>query len=326
MSVLLFQNATKLQGVKMKLLLSIMLCSGWIFASALNVTVSIEPQKYFVEKIAKDKVDVNVMVKKGFSPATYEPKTSQMKALSSSKAYFSIGVPFEHSWLDKFADSNKSMVMVDTSKNINKIEIQEHEHHEEHADHDHEENHDEDANHDHEVKHDHEEHADHDHEDGLDPHIWLDPILVKTQAKNILDALIQLDAQNHAFYEKNYADFIKELDKLHQTLQSVLKENKGNAFMVFHPSWGYFAQRYNLEQMAVEKEGKEPKPKELSHLIDEAKKHEIKIVFVAPQFSQKAAKIIAKSIGGNVVIMDPLSIEYDTNLLNVARMIHKSYQ
>jgi zinc transport system substrate-binding protein len=67
-----------------------------------TVTVSIVPQKYFVEKIAKEKIAVNVMVQPGFSPATYEPKTSQMRDLLSSDIYFSIGVPFEESWLSIF--------------------------------------------------------------------------------------------------------------------------------------------------------------------------------------------------------------------------------
>ena len=105
-----------------------------IYAFAYDVTVSILPQKYFVEQIAKDKVNVNVMVKPGFSPATYSPKTSQMRKLSKSKIYFSIDVPFENAWLEKFKYSNKNMIIVDTANNINKIEMTKHEHHDEHVD------------------------------------------------------------------------------------------------------------------------------------------------------------------------------------------------
>ena len=107
------------------------LCFGFIsaFANNLNVTVSILPQKYFVEQIAQGKVTVNVMVKPGFSPATYEPQTSQMKLLSKSQAYFFIGVPFESAWLKKFESVNKKMLMIDTTKNIVKNKIPEHNHH-----------------------------------------------------------------------------------------------------------------------------------------------------------------------------------------------------
>ena len=103
-----------------------------LYANNINVTVSILPQKYFVEKIAGEKVKVNVMVRSGFSPATYEPQTSQMKILSKSKAYFSIGVPFESAWLTKFENTNKNMLIVDTTKGINKLEMIEHEHHDDH--------------------------------------------------------------------------------------------------------------------------------------------------------------------------------------------------
>lgn len=125
----------------------IMLCLPLItlFANTLDVTVSIVPQKYFVEKIAQDKVNVNVMVLPGFSPATYEPKTSQMKSLAQSSVYFSIGVPFEKVWLERFKSANKSLNIVDTSRGITKVLMQEHRHEEVH-------------------EHDHEEHQHHEHD------------------------------------------------------------------------------------------------------------------------------------------------------------------
>jgi zinc transport system substrate-binding protein len=279
---------------------------------AKEVTVSILPQKYFVEKIAKDKIKVNVMVKPGASPATYEPKTSQMKLLSKSDAYFAIDVPFEKVWLDKFKTANKNMIVVDTDEGIEKQEIQAH-HHEE-------TNHNEEKK----VDHDHEEEG-HNHE-GLDPHIWLDPVLVKIQAKNIYDTLVEIDSVNKEFYTKNYKDFLNELEKLDQILNEILKNDQNKAFMVFHPSWGYFAKRYNLKQIAIEIEGKEPKPAQLVELIDEAKENNIKIVFVAPQFSKKGASTISKSIDATVTAIDPLSEDWSNNLIKVAKEIANSYK
>ncbi len=339
------------------------------FLIAKEVTVSILPQKYFVEKIAGDKFKVNVMVMPGTSPHNYEPKTSQMRRLSKSSAYFSIDVSFEDIWLEKFKSVNKNMIVIDTTKGIKKIEMQAHEHedekHEEHEDAKHDEHehekHDEheDAKHDeHEhEKHDehedakHDEHDEHEHEDekhdehehekhdehedakhdehdhtGLDPHIWLDPVLVKTQAKNILDALVKIDKNNKEFYEKNYVDFLKELDILDKKIETILEPFEHKAFMVFHPSWGYFAKRYHLEQISIEVEGKEPKPAQLIELVDEAKKHAIKIVFVSPQFSQRSAKTISKSINGNVLVINPLSNEWDKNLIKVATDIANTYK
>ena len=277
---------------------------------AYEVTVSILPQKYFVEKIAKNKVNINVMVKPGFSPATYAPRTSQMRKLSKSSIYFYIGVPFENAWLDKFAYSNKKMLMIDSSKNIKKLEMLAHEHHEE-----------EDEKKDHE-KHEEEEHHEEDEEHtGLDPHTWTDPSLVKIHAKNILEALIKVDEKNTSFYTKNYNSFIEELSLLDNKIKDILKDKKESAFMVFHPSWSYFARAYHLEQIAVEKEGKEPKVKEIIALVKEAKEHKIKTLFVSPQFSQNAAKKIAKAINGTVLSVDSLAYKWDENLLNIAKII-----
>ncbi|PLY07065.1 MAG: cation ABC transporter substrate-binding protein [Arcobacter sp.] len=284
---------------------------------ATEVTVSILPQKYFVEKIAQDKVKVNVMVNPGASPTTYEPKTSQMRMLSNSLIYFAIDVPFEDAWLDKFKNANKKMIIIDTADGIDKLEMSAHEHHDEESDVNHSLNEKEEHKHIQEEGHNHE---------GADPHIWLDPILVKIQAKNIYKALAKVDAKNIEFYRKNYETFLLELESLNNKLKKILEAYPDKAFMVFHPSWGYFAARYNLEQISIEVQGKEPKPAQLVELVHEAKKHNIKIVFVAPQFSQKGAKTISKSINANVETINPLSEKWDENLIKVANDIAKSYK
>ncbi|MCD4816700.1 MAG: zinc ABC transporter substrate-binding protein, partial [Methanosarcinales archaeon] len=92
-------------------------------------------------------------------------------------------------------------------------------------------------------------------------------------------------------------------------------------FMVFHPSWGYFARDYNLTMIAVEVEGKEPSASDLEHLIETAKMNNIRVIFVQPQFSTKSAEVIAKEIGGNVVPVDPLAKDYITNLRKVSNTI-----
>lgn len=287
-------------------------------ASKPELTVSILPQKYFVQKIVKDKFDVNVMVLPGASPHTYEPRSSQMKSLMNSEIYFYIGVSFEKVWLDKFKSSAKNTTFVDISNGIEKLAMAKHEHHDEEESH---------AGHDHEK---HDGHADEKHEDtheeeGTDPHIWLDPILVKVQAKNIYDTLVKIDSKNSEFYKTNYEEFLKELDVLDADLKTILAPYENRAFMVFHPSWGYFAKRYNLEQIAVEVEGKEPKPNELVELIKDAKEHDIKIVFVSPQFSQKSAKTISKNIGAKVISLDSLDENWNSSLVLTAKEIANSY-
>jgi len=109
-------------------------------------------------------------------------------------------------------------------------------------------------------------------------------------------------------------------------LSTILKPFEHKAFLVFHPSWGYFAKRYSLEQVAIESQGKEPKPKELIELIKDAKEHNIKIVFVSPQFSQGSAKTIAKSINGSVHVIDPLAKNWEENLIQTAQKIADTYR
>ena len=282
---------------------------SFLNASTQELTVNILPQKYFVEKIVKDKFTINVMVKPGASPHNFEPKPSQMKSLVASKVYFLIGDATEKNWIEKFKQNAKNTLFVDTTIGFEKIEMAKHEH-EEVAQHDHKKD---------------EKDEEHDHS-GLDPHIWLDPVLVKIQAKNIYEAMIKIDSANSDFYKTNYEEFIKELETLDSNIKTILAPHKDKAFMVFHPSWGYFAKRYDLEQISIEIEGKEPKPNELVELIEESKKHDIKIIFVSPQFSQKSAQAISKNIGANVVAIDPLSDNWYENLQKVANEIANSYK
>lgn len=301
------QLSCLIKGKKLKKLLILLVSIiGILNATTPQITVSILPQKYFVEKITKDKFEVNVMVQPGASPHTYEPKTSQMKALAISKVYFSTGVSFEHVWLDKFKKNAKNTLFVDLSDGIEKLAMGKHEHHEEDE---------------HEAKDNHDAHD----EDGLDPHIWLDPILVKTQVKNIYDTMLKVDAQNADFYKTNYEQFLKELDELDANLKTILAPYKDKAFMVFHPSWGYFAKRYDLEQIPIELQGKEPKPNELVELIKDAKEHDIKIVFVSPQFSQKSAKTISENINAKVATIDPMLDNWAEGLILTAKEIASSY-
>ena len=91
--------------------------------------------------------------------------------------------------------------------------------------------------------------------------------------------------------------------------------------MVLHPSWGYFAKAYGLRQIAVEIEGKEPKPKELIHLLKEAREAQVKAIFIQPEFSDNAAKIIAKELEIPVIKVTPLAADWSENLLMIAKAI-----
>ena len=271
-------------------------------AQPLVVFASILPQKFFVQQIGKELVDVQVMVQPGASPATYEPKPKQMAALSHARIYFSIGVPFENAWLRKISAANSEMKVVHTDQGIAKIPMAAH----------HEEEEEENARH--EDRHSVDQHA----HGALDPHIWLSPPLVKIQAQTILEALQEIDPEHAGIYEDNLRQFISAVDALDARLKAVFAAKDGMRFMVFHPSWGYFAKAYGLQQIPIEIEGKNPKPAQLKALIEHAREKKINVVFVQPQFSTKSAELIAREIGGQVVFADPLAENWLDNLYDVA--------
>ena len=269
-------------------------------ADRVAVFVSIAPQKYFVQQIGKDLVDVRIMVPPGASPSTYEPRPRQMTELAASRIYFAIGVAFENTWLDKIAAVNPGMRVVHTDNGIEKIPMDAHPHadqvgrRESHSD--------EDA---------------HGH-GGLDPHIWLSPPLVTIQARTILAALQEIDSEHQNTYAANYRDFISRIDKLDADLKKTFVGRQNLQFMVFHPAWGYFARAYGLRQVPIEIEGKKPKPALLKESIEHAREKGIRVVFVQPQFSRKSAEIVAREIGGRVVVADPLAEDWMANLAAVA--------
>jgi zinc transport system substrate-binding protein len=288
------------------LTLFLLMPSNSFSAAPVKIFVSIQPQKYFVEKIGGKLVDISVMVAPGASPAIYEPKPQQMVALTKTRIYFAIGVPFESAWLEKIASSNPEMLILHSEAGVEKILMTPHQHYGENG-----------LPHYKTEGHDREE----EHHQGIkDPHVWLSPPIVMIQARNILKALVSVDPAHRSVYDENYKNFIIELVELDEELRKVFTGQKeGIQFMVFHPSWGYFARAYGLVQVPIEIEGKEPKAAELENLIERARARGIKVIFAQPQFSSQTAETIANSIDGQVVFVDPLALDWADNLREVAR-------
>jgi zinc transport system substrate-binding protein len=266
-----------------------------VFAdSSIKIHVSILPQKYFVEKIGRDKVKVDVLVKAGKSPATYAPSPSQIKKLNMADIYFSIGVPFENSILHKIK-SMDNIKIIDINQGVTLRDISKHRHNE---------------------KSGHNSHA-----AGKDPHTWMNPLIVKKYSRTIYQALSKFDPKSSEYYKNNYLKFIKDLNKLDKRLHTILNELKGENLFVFHPFLGYFTDAYGLKQIAIDTMGKAPRGKELSRIIKLAKKEGIKRIFVQPQFDRNAANKIASVINGTVISIDSLAYDYLDNMENIAQTI-----
>lgn len=289
------------------------------------VSVSVPPQKYFVEKIAANTLDINVIIPAGVDEHNFDFKPATMQRLEKSDIYFTIGLEFERVFADKFQSNFKNLQVIDTGKDLRNLATShthskdDHDEHHNHAgydDHDHDEHaHGKDKHHAHKHSNSHETHGEN------DPHIWLDPILVKIQASTIAKALIAKYPQNKALYEANLAQFQAELDALNAEISALFEKSKNKKFIIYHPSLGYFAARYHLVQIPVEIEGKEPKTKDLQRLMSVAKKENIKTIFVQKGFSQNAAKSLAKELKASVVELNHLSDDYSKNLLEIAKKI-----
>ena len=272
------------------------------------VSVSVPPQKHFVEKIAANTLDINVIIPAGADEHNFDFKPATMKKLEKSDIYFSIGLELERVFIDKFQSNFKNLQIIDTGKNLRNLKSSHTHSKDEHDEHAHGKEH-----HAHKHSNPHETHSE------KDPHIWLDPILVKTQAELIAKALIAKYPQNKALYEANLAKFQAELDALNAELSALLKKSKNKKFIIYHPSLAYFAARYHLVQIPVEIEGKEPKAKDLQRLVSIAKKEKIKTIFVQKGFAQNSAKSLAKELNARVVELNHLSENYAENLRQIAR-------
>lgn len=267
-------------------------------STPIKIFVSVLPLKYFVERVGGEAVQVSVMVGPGRSPHTYEPTPRQMAELSRTQIYFRVGVPFEQVWMKRIADLNPHLRFVDLRKGIRLLVSPAH-HHED--------------NENLQEPDDHQEHGE-SAEEEKDPHIWTDPRLVKLMAEQIRETLTALDPARADEYAANYRAFVADLDQLDRFIRDRLAGVRQRKFLVFHPAWGYFAEAYGLQQIAIETEGKEPGPKALARIIALAREEKIHTIFVQLQFSRTAADTVARAIGGRVVAVDPLAEDYLANM------------
>jgi len=257
-------------------------------AQRVSCFVSILPQQYFVERIGAAYVDVHVMVGPGQSPASYEPTSKQLTQLAGARAYFAIGVPFEKSLLGRIWRNFDDVEVVDTRKGITLAPMA--------------------------------GGGGHGHE-SLDPHVWLSPRLAAILAHNVRDALVRIDPAHGDEYDANFDALAADLHRLDREIAELLAPFAGGRFYAFHPAYGYFAREYGLVQVAVEFEGASPGPRHLATVIEQAEVDGVEVLFVQPQFSQRAARTVAHETGAAVVPLDPLAPDYVDNLRDIAEKI-----
>ncbi|MDY4154671.1 metal ABC transporter solute-binding protein, Zn/Mn family [Campylobacter sp.] len=303
------------------------------------VIASIAPVGYLAKAVGGDKIEVQSLAKGDVH--SYEPKPNDMKAVAKASLFIAAGLEFEEAWIPRFKASAKNLVVVQSDAKIAKLK-EEHsghaDHDEEHGEHeakddkhsghaehsakdkhaDHKAKDDKHAGHAGHAEHDekHEAHEEHDeeHEAHADPHVWLNPMLAITMARNISDALIAMDKANKDFYLKNFQKLMNDLLAFDESAKNELAGLKNRKFVVYHPAWGYFAEHYDLEQISIERNGKEPKIDEMASTVKMIKDENIKVIFADPNRSQKSAQVLASQTGAKVELLDPLGYNLLENL------------
>ena len=251
-------------------------------AVTVTVTVTISPYKYFVDQIAKGKVDVNVMVSNGNNPETYEPYAQQMMELSKSALYLKVGsIGFEQTWMKKLQDNAPDMKVIDTSVGIKPAKTP---------------------------------------GGNIDPHVWMSCSNARIIASNILKALCQLEPKNKAFFEKNYQSLLSIIDKRDSTIKESFKKDPDlvRKFVIYHPILTYFARDYQLEQLAIEEEGREPSASQLKSLIERARKEKIKFCLIQAEFANRNTTTFINESHTKPMNINPLQGDWNRAMLEAA--------
>ena len=265
-----------------------------------TVTVTIEPIHYFVDQIAGGKENVNVMVPAGSNPETYEPTAQQMVALAESDIYFKVGkIGFEETWMKKLTDNAPHIKVIDTSTGITPAKTA------------------------HGIE---------------DPHTWMSCTSAAVITQNICKALGELLPKDRAFFEKQRQKFLAETVKKvtadmtpyfakakeARREQTHIKE-ASFPFVIYHPALTYFSRDYGFEQIPIEEEGREPSIAQLQSLIERAKKEQIKTVFIQKEFANRNTKTFIHATKAQPIEINPLSYDWDQQMINIAKAIAKSY-
>jgi zinc transport system substrate-binding protein len=260
-----------------------------------TITVSILPQKTFVQKISGDDFDVQLLIPPGASPATYTILPSQIRDIIRSKVWFRIGhIEFEHSWGEKIRQANPQMKVVDLSEGLDLIK----------------------SEHDHGIE----------SGAGIDPHIWMSPALVKQFTHKIVEALVSLNPGREELYKANYLKFIKEIEQTDAYIKNALSDYQGREFIIFHPSLSYYAREYGLEQYSLEAGGKEPSPQHMAEIMSLAKRKNIRVIYIQSEFDRENARVFAEETGGKIVEVWPLNPDWADNMIKITNVLIENFE
>ena len=250
----------------------------------IKVATTIAPLGDFVKAVGGEKVEVTVVVPPGAEPHTFEPTPSLMMDVAKADLYVMNGAGLEF-WIYKLLEANKGMVVVDSSQGVALLQERKGE---------------------------------------IDPHVWISLRNAAVQVNNICFGLIALDPANKDYYIKNRDDYLEKLKAMDVELNRTFAGKKNKIFIVHHPAWTYFARDYDLSQVPLMENEKEPGPKYLGEVIKLARKNNITTIFVEPEYNPKVAEVIGREMNAGIVTLDPLAKNYLENMAYAGKEIAKS--
>ncbi len=268
-------------------IISLMLFSCTAFAARkpINAAASIFPLADIVRQVGGNRVTVTTLLPAGASPHTFAPSVSTMRSLAETRLYVKVGAGLDD-WGDKLlAAAGRPPLVVAAANGVPLITVAESK-----------------------LARDGEGH----HDEGGNPHIWLDPIIVRDHiVPQIVNALSILSPADSSYFKANAARFTAELNDLDRDFRATVRTLTKRDFVAIHSAWPYLARRYGLRQIAAVEAfpGKEPSAKYIASLIRLAKKTGVSTIFAEPQLSDKAARVIAAELKGHVLVLDPIGGE-----------------
>lgn len=250
--------------------------------------VSIEPQKWILEQLVGDDYAIGTMLDRGANPETFDPSMEKRLQADKATAYFSTGAfPFEESLAKSLPDGTR---IVNTSDGIEPI----------YGTHSHTHNHTSGHSHGHDCDH---------HGEAADPHMWTSLKNARIIARNMAEALADLDSAEAATVNRRLATLEQRLDSIDKATANRL-EGASRSFAIWHPSLSYYARDYGLNQIAVGQESKEMPAGQVRQVIDNARDANVKVFFFQKEYDNRQAESINSAIGSRMITIDPLAYDW----------------
>lgn len=281
----------------LSILLSLFCCSCTKkedISSKPKAVVTIAPYAFVINKIAGNSIQVETLVPPGMNIHTYEPSPKLVESVMEAKIWFRIDEPFEKKIVKVLQERNPDQKIINLQKNLDLL-----------------------------SSHDAIELAPclgHDH-GSYDLHTWLSPKLFLKQATVITNSLIELFPQNKGLFEKNFNDLALELQSLDREIKSILAPFSGNAILASHPAFGYFCKDYDLVQLSVECEGKDPRPKDIEAMIAKTKIYSMRCVLLQQGFNNRGGMLLGKKLQLPIYTIEPYASDYLSNMREIAEKI-----